>query len=382
MIRRRERLLAVITVLGSFALCLGIAEAVLRFLPVATGMRMVSVTAASPVAHFTPNRDFLFSRDWNLALVNRGHVNNAGFVNDQDYQREKESPLVAVVGDSYIEAAMVPFGETMHGRLAAALDGRLRVYSFGAAGAPLSQYLAWARHVISEYGAGAIVINVVGNDFDESLTAYGRKPAFWQYAPDETGALRLRLSEYRRGIASDLVTASALGRYLVFNLQVGAQLLALRSLFLGPPAAAPEYAGNTAAGADTARVKDSLIAIDAFFRDLSDLVRLPPERVLLTIDGFRYPQAADRGAGSYFDQMRRAFRAKAEALGYEIIDLDAAFFARHRKTGERFEHPTDGHWNARGHEVAFEAVMSSRLLKSMAHSAERGAGGKVGSHVE
>ena len=31
MIRRRERLLAVITVLGSFALCLGTAEAVLRF---------------------------------------------------------------------------------------------------------------------------------------------------------------------------------------------------------------------------------------------------------------------------------------------------------------------------------------------------------------
>ena len=80
MIRRRERLLAVITVLGSFALCLGTAEAVLRFLPVATGMRMVSVTAASPVAHFTPNRDFLFSRDWNLALVNRGHVNNAGLL--------------------------------------------------------------------------------------------------------------------------------------------------------------------------------------------------------------------------------------------------------------------------------------------------------------
>src|SRR5205085_2215332 len=258
------------------------------------------------VAHFTPNRDFLFSRDWNLALVNRGHVNNAGFVNNQDYQREKESPLIAVVGDSYIEAAMVPFGETMHGRLAAALDGRLRVYSFGAAGAPLSQYLVWARHAISEYGAGAIVINVVGNDFDESLTAYGSKPAFWQYVPDETGTLRLRLSEYRRGVGSDVVTASALGRYLVFNLQVGPRLLALRSSFLGSPAAVPEYTGNTAAGVDTTRIKDSLIAIDAFFRDLSDLVRLPPERVLLTIDGFRYPQAADKGAASYFDQMRRA----------------------------------------------------------------------------
>ena len=380
MTRRGERLLAVVTVLGSFALCLAAAEAVLRFLPVATGMRTVSVTAASPVSHFSPNRDFVFSRDWNLALVNRGHVNNAGFVNDQDYHQE--SPLVAIVGDSYIEAAMVPFGETMHGRLAAALEGRLRVYSFGAAGAPLSQYLVWARHAVNEYGAGALVINVVGNDFDESLAAYGRKPGFWQYVPDETRALRLRLSEYQRGVASEVVTASALGRYLVFNLQVGPQLFALRSLALGSPAAAPEYAGNTAVAAEVARVKDSLMAIDAFFRDLAGLVRLPPERVLLTMDGFRYPQAADKGAGSYFDRMRRAFRAKAEALGYEIIDLDPAFFERHRQTAEKFEYPMDGHWNATGHQVAFEAVMASRLIKSLAHSVEQGTGGKVRPRVE
>src|SRR5207237_7982269 len=169
MIRRRERLLAVITVLGSFALCLGIAEAVLRFLPVATGMRMVSVTVASPVAHFTPNRDFLFSRDWNLALVNRGHVNNAGFVNDQDYQREKESPLIAVVGDSYIEAALVPFGETMHGPLAAALDGRIRLYRFGAARAPLSQHLVWAGRAIREYRAGPVASAVRRTHPDDSL---------------------------------------------------------------------------------------------------------------------------------------------------------------------------------------------------------------------
>jgi len=363
--RRRERWLAVITVVGSFALCLGIAEAVLRFLPVATGMRTMSVTAASPIAHFTPNRDFVFSRDWNLALVNRGHVNNAGFVNDHDYGRDNEVPLVAVVGDSYIEAAMVPFGQTMHGRLAAALEGRVRVYSFGAAGAPLSQYLVWARHATSEYGAGAIIINVVGNDFDESLAAYGRKPGFWQYVPDETGALQLRLSAYRRGIASEIVTASALGRYFVFNLQVGPQVLAFRSRFLQSPAAAPEHAGNTSAAADTARVTDSLIAIDAFFRDLSGLVRLSRERVLFTMDGFRYPERATAGAGTYFDLMRRAFRAKAEALGYEIIDLDPAFFAQHARTEAKFEYPHDGHWNPMGHKVAFEAVMASRLIRAL-----------------
>jgi hypothetical protein len=60
--------------------------------------------------------------------------------------------------------------------------------------------------------------------------------------------------------------------------------------------------------------------------------------------------------------MRREFRDKASALGYEVIDLDPLFFSRHAETGEPFEYPNDGHWNPVGHEVAFKAVMSSRLL--------------------
>ena len=108
----------------------------------------------------------------------------------------------------------------------------------------------------------------------------------------------------------------------------------------------------------------------------------PRERVLLAMDGFRYPEAADKGAGSYFDRMRRAFRAKAEALGYEIIDFDPAFFERHRQTAEKFEYPMDGHWSAAGHQLAFEAIIASRLINSLAHSVEQGADGKVRPRVE
>jgi len=159
---------------------------------------------------------------------------------------------------------------------------------------------------------------------------------------------------------------SALGRYLAFNLQLGQRWIELRSLLIERSAkAAPSHAGNTAAEAGVARVSDSLLVIDAFFRDLGTEVGLAPDRVLFTIDGFRYPPAAAAGAGTYFDQMRRAFRSKAETLGYNVIDLDPAFFARHGQTGERFEYPTDGHWNGSGHEVAFEAVMASQLIKTL-----------------
>jgi hypothetical protein len=83
------------------------------------------------------------------------------------------------------------------------------------------------------------------------------------------------------------------------------------------------------------------------------------------MDGFRYADAAADAGGTYFALMRRAFQTKAGALGYEVIDLDPWFFARHGRTGARFEFTRDGHWNSVGHEVAAEAVMSSRLLQSV-----------------
>jgi hypothetical protein len=63
-----------------------------RFLPVATGFATVEVTAENSVFHFTPNRNWVYSRDWDLALANRGRVNNAGFINEQDYR--KDEPIV------------------------------------------------------------------------------------------------------------------------------------------------------------------------------------------------------------------------------------------------------------------------------------------------
>jgi hypothetical protein len=297
-----------------------------------------------------------------MALANRGRVNNAGFVNDQDYRKDGELPLLAVIGDSMIEAAMVPYRETLQGRLANASAGKLRVYSFATAGAPLSQYLIWARHAVREYGARALVINVVSNDFDESLAAYKTSAGFWHYVSDEDGRLRLRLSEYRPGRLRDAVVASALARYVLFNMQVTARWSELRAfLFNRPAAATPAQAGD----AVDAHVRDSLAAIDAFFRDLPEYAGLPPSRILFTVEGFRYPDVASAQVGGYFDRMRRALLEKAGSLGYDAIDLDRTFFERHRRSGERFEFARDGHWSGIGHAAAFDAVMESSFMQRL-----------------
>src|SRR4051812_1163654 len=194
--RFRHFVFALITVSLTVVLCLGLAEVLLRFLPVQSGLRSEPVDAQNPVFHFRPEREATFSRAWNFDMVNRRRVNNAGWVNDQNYRNDDGTPLLAIVGDSYIEALMVPYAQTLYGRLAEKLAGRLRVYSFGASGAPLSQYLIWAGHAVREYGARAVVINLVGNDFDQSYISYHNGPGWWVYAPGPDGTLHLELIEY------------------------------------------------------------------------------------------------------------------------------------------------------------------------------------------
>ncbi len=367
----RRLLFSVIVPLGTIVLMLLAAELVLRILPAATGLRAIPVDAAHPVFHFLPDRAFVSSRGWDMHGVIRGRVNNAGFVNDQDYQRDGPRPLLAIVGDSYIEAAMVPYAETVQGRLAAQYAGKLRVYSFGASGAPLSQYLIWARHAVREYGARAVVINVVGNDFDESLQSYGAKPGFWQYAPDSQGVLHLRLTDYRPGWAVAIARHSALLRYLTINLHANSVIFSWRPLaqwlFGMRTAGTQAFKGNTSSATDPDRVRQSLEAIDAFFRDLPEQIGLSPSAILFTLDGFRYEQAAASGRGSYFDLMRKVFMQKATALGYETVDLDTRFLPFNQRTGEAFDFPDDGHWNSNGHAVAAEAVAASKLLQQLVH---------------
>jgi hypothetical protein len=361
--KRRELMLNALTVVVAITVCLVAAEVVLRFLPVASSLRTLAVTPQSPVFRFTPNRDFVYSRDWDFMLANRGRVNNAGFVNDQDYRQDDPRPLLAVVGDSMIEAAMVAYPDTLQGRLAKALDGKARVYSFAAAGAPLSQYLIWARYAVQDYGAKALIINVVGNDFDESHAAYASYPGFWHYVPDANQQLHLKLFEYRPSLLGQIAVSSALGRYLIFNLQAGAALKSLKGfLFGGPAMAEARYAGNTASDAGAERLSRSLAAVDAFFRDLPSYAGLPPSRILFVVDGLRYPDVAAASAGTYFDRMRRALLEKAASLGYATIDLDHSFFEHHRRTGKRPEFERDAHWNSIGHGVAFNAVMASPFL--------------------
>ncbi len=345
--------------------CAVVAELALRFFPVYRGLYFQDVRNASDLFRAQPNRSVPFSRDWNFNLANTRRVNDLGFVNDEDYAEDGDRPLVAVVGDSYIEAMMVPYGETVYGRLAERHGDLLDVRSYGFSGAPLSQYLSWIGFATREQGADYLLINVVGNDFHESLARYKRGPGFWHYQ-ERDGELKLELVPFERSTLSKLLGWSYLVNYSLYHLrapQTLSGLVARLSRPSAPSGKAPRFVGNTERRVDDRRTALSIRAIEAFFRDLPGYAGLPVERIVFVVDAIRAQiygdLSADEAAASYFGQMRRAFMKRAVALGYGVVDLQEKFESAFARDGRRFEYPMDGHWNGYAHGLVAEAIEQS-----------------------
>jgi hypothetical protein len=358
---------AMTVVIAAFVFALFL-EIVLRFLPVCDGGHRQPVNQEHPVFKFEANRTYQWSQGWRFTLHNKISVNNDGFISSIDYAPGAGGPLVAVIGDSYVEALMVPYEETGQGRLMEALRDQARVYSFAIRGSPLSQYLAFAEYARDKYRPDAMVFAIVGNDFDESLLAYKDEPGYFYFAEQDDGRLELELVDFVPSNAKALVRKSALARYMMINLELMMLPSRLRARSAGGDPAA-KYAGNTRADTSPERVRDSKRAVDAFLAELPARSGLDPSRILLVVDGFRPhmydPEMLAKVEGSYFHIMRDYIIERAAEVGFGVSDMHVVFTEHYAEHGERFEYPTDTHWNSLGHEMFFEEMYRSNAVQQV-----------------
>ena len=340
--------------LGLFLLPFLLLEGAFRLLPVTFLPPLLPVSAAAPVARFQPNVDYRYSRDWNFSIVSKKRSNNYGFIHATDYQREKRGPLLAVIGDSLVEAQQVSAGGSVGDLLDAAVGGKGRVYSLGMSGAPLSQYLVYADYARRTFGADALAIVVAPNDFDESLLKYKTDRRFHYFDADG----RLQRLDYELSTARKLLRESAVLRFVMYNLEAGLRLEALWKSLRG------ELASAETGEKLERRLADSRRAVDWFLDQLPEKSGLAREAIVFVVDPLRpalYDERtraeADRG---YYGRMTRHFIQAAAARGYEVIDLEQVFLPRYKLDGSRFEAaPTDSHWSALGHRVVAAEIRKS-----------------------
>ena len=367
-------------ILRGLALAIGVLaplvalEAAARLLPVNGSLYKLPVNDDNPVMRFRPDRQFTFSRGWNLALVNEVRVNNYGFVADFPYEPDAAGPLLAVIGDSYVEAVMVRFPDTCAGGLARRLAPDVRAYAFGVNASPLSQYLAYAAYVRDTFRPAGLVIVVVDNDFDESMLTDGSMPGYHYFAARGDG-LVLQRKDFAPSLLRNAARKSALARYVAINVR-GATGGDRRTLL--PDGRELRLAG-TRPGTEPRRMSGSKRAVDAFLRMLPDRAGLEPERIAFVVDGLRAHLYEDEtlaiAEGTYFDVMRRYFMTSAADAGYEVLDMQPEFVRHYKAHGQRFDWPYDYHWNPLAHRLCTDVVARSALASRIRAGARASATG-------
>jgi len=97
-----------------FLLTFLVLEAVFHLLPVETGRGRAPMVRFGPTTGASPGREFSFARDWKFTQLNRGKINSDGFIGEQDYPKTGAGEVIAVIGDSFVEAVMIPSVDTLH----------------------------------------------------------------------------------------------------------------------------------------------------------------------------------------------------------------------------------------------------------------------------
>jgi hypothetical protein len=334
---------------------------VLRFLPVAIAPAVEPPTTENPIQRYVANQPYTWSLDWTMTNVVRGRSNAQGFLAGYDYDPADPRPLVAVIGDSFMQALEAPFPLSLTGRLQAALGNRGRAYVFAQSGSPLSQYVAYAEHACTVYRPERMIVTVVGNDFDESIYSHRRRNGIFHLHPRAEGGFDHKLTPLPPpGVVERIMRRSALALYLMRNVGI-TKVIANLGINLAHGAA--EHVGQTEATAKPARIEEGHRVIDWFLDALPRAACLPPSSIVIVVDSAR-PQLYDTAAlaatrTSYFGQMRARLLEQAKSRGFRVIDIEPHFIAAYALDGNRFEHPSDGHWNAHGHGVAALAVRSA-----------------------
>lgn len=276
-------------------------------------------------------------------------INNMGWNYPIDYHHKDGQKLIAVIGDSFIEALLISVEKNYPFLLNQQMRPDYKVYSFGKSGAPMSQYLHISRYVNKYFSPEILIINVVHNDFDESIyELYPDKHHFLQISFDKEGNLfevppesylRSSFEKYRwwRGV----LYKSALYRFLNRSIIAAGNRAFLRFY-------PTDFEANI-------RVENIYDYAQEIYKATDYIIRTikkenTDKRIIFVLDASRnaiYKGTLDESRVKPLHHLMKELCRKYEV---ELIDLTYYMQQDYEKNRIKFNSDTDGHWNEYGHE--------------------------------
>jgi hypothetical protein len=329
-------------------------EGALRMLPVLDGTFAADPRPSWPAHTMIPDSSFTYSTGWNLQNIHRGRINNYGYVAPFDYAPKSDSGhgTIAVFGDSYVEAMMNDYADTLQGALNDYLKTPRKVLNFGMAGSEMPDYLGVAPLVRREFSPQWAVFVITMGDFTRGFSA---GPGYFRWQPDLSPPIKLIPEIHRSNMSKWLRTLGVI-RYMRGNLSLQAdQLVQLRRGAVVASSAGP-CRGEVLS-------KDDEALLSAFARGLPASLALPPERVILVFDADRKAIYAGKTREEARKCQARAALANdrlqeiAAQAGFHVIDSYPVFQRYfNERQGPLDRSPVDAHWNAAAHRLMAREV--------------------------
>lgn len=290
-------------------------------------------------------------------------INNEGWNSPYNYTKNGK-PTIAIFGDSYIEAFQIDIDKSLGPVLQNKLAPQFNVFSFGTSGAPLSQYLQLARYANQKFEPQIMVLNLIHNDFDESIAADQYSKLYLRYRKINDSVFTEDVIEKspESGLRFRMLNATATGRYLLHNLKV--QEMDFTSFFKSKPATdTASFNANIDVKKVLAQQKDIRKVTEHILLQFKN--EFPSVRLILLMDGLRkeiYENTPTEESNIVW--MNTMVRELANQYNIEFIDLTTPFEEDYKKKQTHFESPYDWHWNEYGHQIAADALYQQITSKT------------------
>ncbi len=307
-------------------------EILMQLLPVKNGRDFAANNISQPVIRGTAT-SIVEPIDWKFSQTYRRRVNNYGFVDDRDYK--SNSAPVVVIGDSYIQSAMLPYPDTLQGKLSSKMGTKVPVYSFGTPIYPLSGYLGTAEYTDRQFKPKAYIFLLTKGDLIDSLN-----PQDGTYFLDSPNG-KLKFKNAKINYGKTLINKSALYRYVYQQIYFSADKI---------------FAAFTRNS-----TSKSIPTIGKYAQVSSRLLDLFAEKTKVTPQNTIFIIDSDRS--SMYDRSKpdreelSAFKRIGIQRGYRVVDTEDLFRDYYRRTRKKLDFlPTDSHWNAPANQLVLDRI--------------------------
>lgn len=321
-------------------------ELLARVLPVSSATH-TAYSDGSDLLTYPPGHQWTAATGWDLKNAQQMKANNAGFAADVDWTHDPKA--IGLVGDSYVEASMLPSAQRPAAQLADALGGHTPVYALGAPGTALLDYayrMAWAQET---FGVRRFVVMVEAGDVRQSWCGSGNVHAHCLDAA--TGEMRVEKLP-PPSMAKTMFRESALAQYLVSQLRLDPNKL-VRRLFADAAPSEPHAVFSSPLAdewtvAQRVRTQERAEKVTAAFTRMLQDVKV--DSLLFVVNANTAPpKAGERSAPPLppaLEQERTHLIAALRREGYQVLDAAEVFESHWHVSRLALEvGPYDGHLN-------------------------------------